>query len=407
MRIDAKSAAIGGAAAAIAVVGLMFGFSARTQPTSLYGPQPEQGNAGGGRAQVAPAVRGEEAVTLLPTQLQHIKVAPVEDREFANQREAIGNIDFNQDRSVQVFTAYQGKIRNVFVKVGDDVEKGRALFEIDSPDLVQAESTLISAAGTRKLTTRVLERARQLFEIQGIAQKDLDQAVSDQQAAEAAYKAARDAVTIFGKRPAEMDRIVEERKIDSILTVTSPIAGRVTARNAQPGLLAQPGSAPAPVTVSDVSTMWMQAFVPETESPLLHVGQPVQMKAMAFPGRVFAGTVATIGATVDANTHRMMVRSEIRDPKHELRPGMFASFEIRTGDAIRSPAIAADGVVREGDGSMTAWVTTDRKRFVRRTVTLGQQQDGWVQIVDGLKPGELTANEGALFLSNAAALARQ
>lgn len=405
MRIDTKSAVIGGVVAAIAVFGLMIGFSARTQPTSLYGPQPEQGSAGGGKAPAAAGPRGEQAVTLIPTQMQHIKVAPVEEREFANRREAIGNIDFNLDRSVQVFTSYQGKIRNVFAKVGEDVEKGKPLFEIDSPDLVQAESTLISAAGTRKLTTKALERARQLFEIQGISQKDLDQTVSDQQAAEAAYKAARDAVAIFGKHAAEMDRIVDERKIDSVLTVSSPIAGRITARNAQPGLLVQPGNAPAPFTVSDVSTMWMQAFVPETDSPLLHVGQQVQMKAMAFPGRVFSGTVATIGATVDANTHRMMVRSEIKDPKHELRPGMFASFEIRTGDAVRSPAIEVDGIVREGDGSMTAWVTTDRKRFVRRTVTLGKQQDGWVQIVDGLKPGELAANEGALFLSNAAALA--
>ncbi|MFX8250582.1 hypothetical protein ABTL38_19435, partial [Acinetobacter baumannii] len=89
----------------------------------------------------------------------------------------------------------------------------------DSPDLVQAESTLISTAATRKLTTRALERAHQLFEIQGLAQKDLDQATSDQQAAEAAYKAARDAVAIFGKSAAEMDRIVEQRRIDPVLTV--------------------------------------------------------------------------------------------------------------------------------------------------------------------------------------------
>lgn len=404
MRLDAKSAAIGGGAAAIAVAGLMFAFSARTQPTALYGPQPEPGRTGPSAVTVAP--RGE-VVALTATQMQHVKVTPVEEHEFANQREAIGNIDFNQDRSVQVFTSYQGKIRNVFAKIGDDVAKGKPLFDIDSPDYVQAQSTLISAAGTRKLTTQALERARQLFEIQGIAQKDLDQAISDQQGAEAAYKAARDAMAIFGSSPADMDRIVELRKINSILTVVSPIAGRVTARSAQPGLLVQPGSGTAPITVSDISTMWMQAFVPETDTPLLHVGQPVQMKAMAFPGRVFAGTVTTIGATVDPATHRMLVRSEIKDPKHELRPGMFTSFEIRTGDASRSPAIAADGIVREGDGTMTAWVTTDRKRFVRRVVKLGQSQDGLIQIIDGLKPGELAANEGALFLSNAAALASQ
>ncbi len=405
MRLDAKSAAIGGGVAAIAVAGLMFAFSGRTQPTGLYGPQSEPGKAGGAPA-IAAAPRGD-AVALTTTQMQHVKVAPVEEHEFANQREAVGNIDFNQDRSVQVFTSYQGKIRNVFAKVGEDVVKGKPLFDIDSPDYVQAQSTLISAAGTRKLTTKALERAHQLFEIQGIAQKDLDQAVSDQQAAEAALKAARDAMAIFGTSSAEMDRIVEQRKINSILTVTSPITGRVTARNAQPGLLVQPGSGTAPFTVSDISTMWMQAFVAEADSPLLHVGQPVQVKALAYPGRVFAGTVTTIGATIDPATHRMLVRSEIQDPKHELRPGMFTSFVIRTGDTARTAAIAADGIVREGDGTMTAWVTTDHKRFVRRVVKLGQQQDGLIQIVDGLKPGELAANEGALFLSNAAALASQ
>ena len=86
-------------------------------------------------------------------------------------------------------------------------------------------------------------------------------------AAEAAYKAARDAVAIFGKSPADMDRIVEQRHIDPILTVVSPIAGRITARSAQPGLLLQPGNGTAPFTVSDISTMWMQAFVPEADSP--------------------------------------------------------------------------------------------------------------------------------------------
>ena len=119
---------------------------------------------------------------------------------------------------------------------------------------------------------------------------------------------------------------------------------------------------------------------------------------------MFDGKVTSIGATVDAGTHRVLVRSEIQDPHHELRPGMFTSFEIRTGEPIRSPALTVDGVVREGDGTMTAWVTADRKRFTRRVVKIGLMQDDVIQIVDGLRPGELAATEGALFISNAAAM---
>jgi len=126
----------------------------------------------------------------------------------------------------------------------------------------------------------------------------------------------------------------------------------------------------------------------------------VQVKVMAYPRRLFRGTITNIAAAVDPGTHRILVRSNVPDPKRELRPEMFAVFIIQTGEAIQSPAVPADGIVREGDGTMTAWVTTDRRRFVKRTVGIGLQQGGLVQIVRGLEPGELVATEGAIFLSN-------
>jgi cobalt-zinc-cadmium efflux system membrane fusion protein len=84
---------------------------------------------------------------------------------------------------------------------------------------------------------------------------------------------------------------------------------------------------------------------------------------------------------------------------------MFANFVISTGVPMRSVAVPVDGVVREGDGTMTAWVTADRRRFTARTVKVGLLRDGYYQILDALQPGELVATEGALFLSNALAIA--
>jgi cobalt-zinc-cadmium efflux system membrane fusion protein len=341
------------------------------------------------------------SVELSPSEFTQFKIEPATERDFAIQPETVGTIDFNQEMSVQVFTPFQGKIITLFAKAGDDVQKDAPLFTIDSPDLVQAEATLVSTTGTLNLTTRVLQRAKQLYAVQGVAQKDLDQAISDQQAAEGAVKAARNALRIFGKTDAEMDHIVADRKIDSVLTVKSPISGRVTARNAAPGLFVQPGNAPAPYVVSDLSTMWMLASLPESNIPLLRLGQGVDVSIKAYPGRNFFAKVANIGASVDPNTHRVLVRSEVRDPRHELRPGMFATFVIRTGNSTRSPAVPYSGVVREGDGTMTVWVTTDQKRMTKREVKVGLQQDGHWQILEGLKPGEQVATEGALFLNNA------
>lgn len=342
-----------------------------------------------------------QSVDLSPAEFAKFKVEPITERSFNVLREAVGNIAFNDEMSVQVYPPFQGKIIAVFARAGDAVQKGAPLFTIDSPDLVQAESTLISTAGSLNLTTRVLARARLLIAVQGIAQKDLEQAVSDQQAAEGGHKAARDALRIFGKTDADMDRIVADRKVDSVLMVRSPLNGQVTARSAAPGLLVQPGTAPAPYTVSDLSRVWMIANVAEMDIPALRLGQEVQVAVQAYPGRVFHAHITNVGAAVDPNTRRVTVRSEVNDPKHELRPGMFATFVIRAGKSVRSPAAPLAGMVREGDGTMTLWVTTDRRQLIKRTVHIGMQQDGYWQILDGVKAGELVATEGALFLNNA------
>ena len=355
----------------------------------------------GGRADQPPT----DSIELSETQLKSVKVAAVEERDFPIEKQAVGSIDFNEELLTQVFTPYQGRIIGLFAKVGDEVQKGQLLFTIDSPDLLQACSTLISAAGVLQLTSRNLARLKMLYETRAISQKELEQAVSDQQTAEGALRAARDAVRIFGKTDAEMDRMIAERHVDPTLVVPSPISGRITTRNAAPGLLVQPGNLPAPYTVADVSTMWMLANVAETDSPAFSVGQEVKVSVMAFPNRTFEGHISTIASAVDPNTHRVLVRSDVEDPKHELRSGMFATFVIRTGQPVRSPAIPLDGVVREGDGTMTAWVTADRRRFTRRTVKVGLARDGYNQILEGVQAGDLVATEGALFLSNAITIA--
>ncbi len=79
---------------------------------------------------------------------------------------------------------------------------------------------------------------------------------------------------------------------------------------------------------------------------------------------------------------------------------MFASFVIRVGDPVRSLAVPANGVVREGDGTMTVWVTGDSRHFTKRTVKVGLRQDGWTQILEGLQPTETVVTDGAVFLSN-------
>jgi cobalt-zinc-cadmium efflux system membrane fusion protein len=351
------------------------------------------------RAPVGPTV---VQVELSDKQVGSLKIAPVGQAGFEVLRGAVGNIDFNQNMLVQVFTPNPGRILQAFGNIGDRVERGQILFTVDSPDLLTAESNLIQAAGVLTLQNRNLKRVTENLHVGGGAQKDVDQAVSDQQTAEGNLKAARDAVRIFGKTDAEIDQIIYERRADPALIVRSPINGAITQRTAAPGLYVQPGNNPAPLTVADTSTMWMLANVVENDAPLLRVGQEVKVRVGAWPDRTFDGAITVLGAQIDPATRRIWVRSEIRDPEGLLRPGMFANFTIRMAPPFQAAAVPAAAIVREGDGSMSVWVTADRRHFEKRTVRIGLQQNGMVQILDGLRPGELVVGEGAVFVSNKA-----
>jgi cobalt-zinc-cadmium efflux system membrane fusion protein len=333
-------------------------------------------------------------------QLDAIKIGPVGTYTFPIEREAVGGIDYDEDLSVQVFSSYQGKIINAFANLGDNVQKGQKLYTIDSPDLVNAESALIAAVAANILYSNELVRAKALYGTNGVAQRELEQATSDANTAEGAYKAAHNAVRVFGKTEDEINQIEVSRKIDPALVVPSPVSGRVTARCAQPGLLVQPGSVPAPYTVADVSTKWLLVNVTESDSPLFHVGQPVHAKVLAYPGRVFEGKILRLGTTVDPNVHRLTVICEIPDPKGELRPGMVANFTIAVQDPIVSVAIPTAGVDRNSDGTFEAWVTVDRHVFAQRQVKIGLEADGQYQVLEGLRAGELVVTDGAVFISN-------
>jgi membrane fusion protein, heavy metal efflux system len=336
-------------------------------------------------------------VDLSPSQLNSIKIATVGSYQFPVEKEAVGTINFADDLSVDVFPAYQGTIIKALVELGAKVQKDQPLYTIKSPDLIQTESNLIGAAATFDLTNKELARVEDL---PGVSQREKEQAISDQQTADGALRAARDAVLVFGKTQAEVDQMIVSRRIDPALVVRSPIGGKVTAFNAPAGLLVQPGNPPAPYSVANVSVKWMLANIPESDSGFFRLGQPVTVKVMAFPTRSFKGKVSKIYETVDPNTHRVTIRSEITDPKDELRPGMLANFVIRVREPVEATAIPANGVVREPDGTMAAWVTTDRRRFTERIIKTGLRTDGQVQILDGLQRGELVVSDGAVFLSN-------
>ncbi|MCZ2498722.1 efflux RND transporter periplasmic adaptor subunit [Xylophilus sp. Kf1] len=345
-----------------------------------------------------------ETVRVSAAQLPALDLGTAGRRSFSDLQQAIGNIDFNQDRTVAVSTAYAGRIARVLVKAGDDVKAGQTLYTVDVPDIAQAASTLIATAGTLRTATDTLRRAQALAQDDSIAQKEFQQNRSDQQAADAAWRAARKTLQLFGLSEADIGRIERDHAIDVEMPVKSPIDGRVTARSAQVGLLTQPAASPAPVTVSDLRSLWMVASVPESDFSLYRIGQQVSVRVQAWPGRTFGGRISYLGEAVDAGTHRIAVRAEVADPQHALRPQMLADFSIALSAPTDAIAVPATAVVREPSGASVVWVAAGQDRLGtllrRRTVTVGRTEGGQVQISAGLAPDDRVARRDALFLSN-------
>ena len=147
--------------------------------------------------------------------------------------------------------------------------------------------------------------------------------------------------------------------------------------------------------------MWMLANVYETDVPLIQVGQPVEVRVMAYPDEVFKARIDYIGAAVDPTTHRVNVRCVVDNRAQKLKPEMFATFRIVTNSAVQSLAVPVSAIVHDGEKT-SVWVTQQEQGFVQREVTIGLEQDGYAQILSGLQPGEQVVSEGSLFLSNAA-----
>lgn len=343
-------------------------------------------------------------VRVQPDQAASFDIGAAETHAFTNVRHAIGVIDFNQDKTSKVFSPYQGRVSQVQVKAGDEVKAGQVLYTVAVPDMAQAASSLISASATLRNANETLRRAETLSKDNSIPQKEFLQAQTEQQSAKAAYDAARQNLRLFDLGDTDIGKIERDRKISLEFAVKSPISGRVTQRSAQPGQLIQPGSEPAPMVISDMRSLWMVANVPESEFSQYRPGQPVQVHVAAWPGKSFEGKVSYLGDSVDADSRRFVVRAEVADPDHVLRPQMTADFNITVAAAESSLAVPAQAVVREGSGRDVVWLAMGKDAkgplFTKAAVVRGKTSDGWVQILQGLRGDELIARQNALFLSS-------
>jgi cobalt-zinc-cadmium efflux system membrane fusion protein len=362
----------------------------------------------------APPAKNGNTVKVSADQMHQLEIVQVELCAFRIQKPAIGQIAFNEDASTVVLTPFSGRVTRLIAKIGQDVKRGDPLFEIDSPEVVQAQTDVIAAVqGLEKgksliaLAKRVFDRQTILFADKATSQRELDQARSDYAAAESDFKTAEGTLTaarnrmrvLIGRSEAELARVERERLINPLITVNAPIDGTVIARKVGPGQYVRSDSAEPLYSIADLSIMWLKANVPENDIPLIRVGQELQVRVTALPDRAFNARIVAIGAASDVATRRVVVRSEIPNPDGALKAEMFATFKIVTGEGEPEPSVPVASVIWDGDVAIV-WVEREPGVFERRKVKAGIEQDGRLQVRDSLKPGDRVVGRGAIFVNN-------
>lgn len=355
--------------------------------------------------------------TFRPTKAQwdSLVVQRVALKSFSPMIVTEGKIAIDENRSTPVFSPYTGRVIRLLAKAGDIVSAGQPLFVVEATDMVQSQNDFvaaISAIGKARsqfnLTKTNEKRQRDLYEGKAVplkdwqqAQADFASATSDLSAAESAVDAARNRLRILGRTDQEIAVIEEKRAISSDTPITAPIGGAILQRKIGPGQYVNNGSSDPAFVVGNLSTVWLVANVRETDAAKVLLGQLIEVRVLAYPDRVFAGTIDYVSASVDPATRRILVRGTVDNPNGLLKPEMFARVEVTTGREELSPALSRESIVHNESGAHV-WSVVDGDKLQLRPVKLGLIDGSMVQVIDGLNEGERVVVQGGLLIDRAA-----
>jgi cobalt-zinc-cadmium efflux system membrane fusion protein len=359
--------------------------------------------------------KGLQTYTPTPAEWASLTMQPVIERKFRAEHVTEGKIAVDEDRSTPVFSPYAGRVTKLLARPGDSVTQGQPLFVIEAADNVQSQNDFIAAATAMNKAKSQLElaqiqdkRARDLYEGKAIPLKDLQQAQAalvaaqnDMQSADTALGAARNRLRILGLSEEAISAFQEKGQIDRETTIVAPIAGTVVQRKVGPGQYVNAGASDPVFVIGDLSTVWITAFVRETDAPDVQVGQEMAFDVLAFPGRTLTGRINYVSAAIDPATRRLMVRATIDNRDGSLKPEMFANVTIYSAGDRLGIGVPKQALIYEGS-QVRVWVANDDKTIELRQIKTGIVSGDLVEVKGNLQPGEQVVTRGSLFIDRAA-----
>jgi len=329
---------------------------------------------------------GTGTISIDPVTAQNmgVRTEPVSRRQLVKTIRTVGLLTYEEDRQFSVNSKIEGWIEKLFVnQEGQLVKKGQPLMAIYSPELVAAQQEYLLALDNRRKLA-----ASPVPEIAAGAKRLLE--------------AARTRLQYWDISPGQIEAIEKSGRITKTLTLFSPHSGVVTMKKALEGMRVMAGE--ELLQISDISTVWIDADIFEYELPWVKVGQTARVELPFAAGRTFEAKITYIYPYLKNDTRTARARLELANPGLELKPDMYANVSIDTSAVDGALAIPVNAVLNSGKGQ-TVFVALGDGRFEPRQVRSGVTDDnGYIQILSGLKEGEAVVVSAQFMLDSESTL---
>jgi multidrug efflux pump subunit AcrA (membrane-fusion protein) len=347
--------------------------TAATSPQSMSG-MPGMSTPPGGTIQLTTAQIRQFGVTF----------GSAEQRTLVTELRVPGTVVTDETRIVQVALKFGGFVERLHANVtGQYVRPGQPLMEVYSPEVFAAMQELLVAL-------RLERSSAGGAPIPGVPASATDLVAS-----------ARRRLALLGVAESDIDATLRRGEPSRTITVYSPAVGIVTERMVTQGQAVQSGQ--TLYTISDLSGVWVNADVRETDAAILRTGLGADVELASMPGRPFKGMVTYVYPTLNPQTRTVTARVAVANAGGQLRPGMFATVHLRS-PSRRALTVPASGVVQTGERTLV-FVDLGGGRIEPQPIEIGQSTSEYTEVLAGLEPGQRVVTSAQFLLDSESNLA--
>ena len=299
-----------------------------------------------------------------------------------------GTVTFDAARVSHVGSRIQGRIRRVYVDIGVHVSAGDTLVVLDSPELGAAQARWAQARVAREVAARNFQRTERLYRDGIVSERRRLEVEAELRQREAELAATLQALSALGAEP--------DTAGSGLFVIRAPLNGEVVEKHATVGEVVGPET--GLFIVGELNRVWLLLDLYETDLRRVRVGLRSRVLADAYPDIAFDARVGLVSSVVDTVSRTVKVRLEIPNPRHVLKPGMFARAGVVL-DAKPGAAGIPHRAVQTLEGREVVFVPAGGNRFRASPVRIGPPRaGGWVEVIDGLAPGDTIVVGGGFAL---------